>query len=187
MRYVGEMTPVGKIISEVRKFDHQFFSVIERIVETPDGIIRDPQLLWDRGKKQFAVVVAIDTEGRYVLVEEPKYGQMCIMISTPTGGIEKGEKPLDAAKRELLEETGYVSDKWITPNISPITEFADKTDGGEHLFFYALGARKHTEAGTNQKTITVDRSEIMTSLIPNGVVPAMSIAALLLIPELVKI
>ena len=34
------------------------------------------------------------------------------MIEIPAGGFERGEEGLEVAKRELLEETGYISDDW---------------------------------------------------------------------------
>lgn len=34
-------------------------------------------------------------------------------FSFPWGGLESGEDPLDGARREFLEETGYASDTWI--------------------------------------------------------------------------
>ena len=181
MRDEGEKTVVGTIVSERAVFEHPFFTVIERVVMTPEGVTREPQLLWDRRGKNFVIVVATDEEGRYVLVAERKFGQMRQFISTPTGGIKRGETPLEAGKRELLAETGYESDSWSEPSVFPLIDFADKTDGGEHVILYATGARKVAEPrDPGQKLVLTDKHKLLTRIIPLGFMPAMSIAALLM-------
>lgn len=65
-----------------------------------------------------AAVVAIDAEGHVILKEEYRYACRKSMIEIPAGMIENEEDPLTAAKRELLEETGYASDDWQEFGIS---------------------------------------------------------------------
>lgn len=57
-------------------------------------------------------VVAISEEGQLILVKQYRHGTDEITLETPAGAIEKGEVPLAAAKRELEEETGYISNDW---------------------------------------------------------------------------
>jgi 8-oxo-dGDP phosphatase len=52
-------------------------------------------------------VVAIDTEDHVLLVRQYRHGLGCVTLGLPAGSIEPGEPMLDAAARELLEETGY--------------------------------------------------------------------------------
>jgi len=58
-------------------------------------------------------VVAITPERALVLVEQFRFGINQIVTELPAGLIDDGEKSLQAAKRELLEETGYTARKWI--------------------------------------------------------------------------
>jgi 8-oxo-dGTP pyrophosphatase MutT (NUDIX family) len=57
-------------------------------------------------------VVAIDTEDKVILVGQYRYPTDMYSWEIPEGGGEDGESPLDAAKRELLEETGVVAANW---------------------------------------------------------------------------
>lgn len=57
-------------------------------------------------------VVAITEDDQIVLVKQYRFGQDEITIETPAGAVNRGEDPLVGAKRELEEETGYISDEW---------------------------------------------------------------------------
>ena len=52
-------------------------------------------------------VVALTPEGRIVLVNQFRFGANALSLEIPGGVIERGEEPLAAGLRELLEETGY--------------------------------------------------------------------------------
>lgn len=57
-------------------------------------------------------VVALTPDRRSVMVEQYRFGISDCTIETPGGMVDAGETPLAAAKRELMEETGYTSDQW---------------------------------------------------------------------------
>jgi 8-oxo-dGTP pyrophosphatase MutT (NUDIX family) len=58
-------------------------------------------------------VVCATPDRELVLVEQYRHGIGRMSIECPAGAVEPGEHPLDAARRELLEETGYASDHWV--------------------------------------------------------------------------
>lgn len=69
-----------------------------------------------------ALVIAV--VGDKILIQEQeqpaKFGPF---LSLPGGRLEEGEEPLDGAKREFLEETGYVSDDWeLWKQFSPFSK-----------------------------------------------------------------
>ena len=88
----------------------------------PDGELGGPYYTYSR--KNYAVIVATDTEGRFICVQQFRSGLGRVTTEFPAGGLERegekqygpdeeGQEPaLEAAQRELLEETGYVSAEW---------------------------------------------------------------------------
>lgn len=83
-----------------------------RVLELRDVAFRHPK----RGtQKDFLVahapdwvnVVARTPEGRLVLVRQFRFGSNALSLEVPGGVMEKGEEPVQAGVRELLEETGY--------------------------------------------------------------------------------
>lgn len=58
-------------------------------------------------------VVAIDSDDRIVLIKQYRHGIRSVTFEIPGGMVDTGESPLEGAKRELLEETGFISDEWV--------------------------------------------------------------------------
>jgi 8-oxo-dGTP pyrophosphatase MutT (NUDIX family) len=57
-------------------------------------------------------LVAIDPDGLCVMIRQYRFGVGYTTLETPGGMVDAGEDSATAAARELLEETGYASDKW---------------------------------------------------------------------------
>jgi 8-oxo-dGTP pyrophosphatase MutT (NUDIX family) len=63
--------------------------------------------------RAWANVVALTKNGDVVLVRQYRHGVCDVLWEFPGGVVEEGEDPMDGAKRELLEETGYTSSNLI--------------------------------------------------------------------------
>lgn len=60
-------------------------------------------------------VIALDKNGRTILIRQHRYGSRRPELEIPGGAMDSRDRnPLAAAKRELKEETGYVSAKWFS-------------------------------------------------------------------------
>jgi ADP-ribose pyrophosphatase len=108
----------------------QFLTVEQHEVQLPDGRVI-PDWSWII-TPDFANVLAETFDGKFLCFRQTKYALDGISLAPVGGYLEPGEEPLAAAKRELLEETGYGSSHWI--DLGRYVVDANRGAGHAHLF-----------------------------------------------------
>jgi ADP-ribose diphosphatase len=98
-----------KIISSVQKYKNDLFSVTEEHAVDPSGFEIRRAIVHHVGS---AVMMAMDEHDRILLVRQYRLPARSYLWELPAGRLDKNETPLQAAKRELVEETGYRAKSW---------------------------------------------------------------------------
>lgn len=141
----------------------------------PDGKVFEP--FYSYSRRDYVVIVASDMEGKYLCVRQFRQGIKKVTTEFPAGGIERkdgkeygedkeisAENALLAAKRELLEETGYESDDW--KHLLTVPSNATMADNYAHLYV-ARNCRKVSEQSLdvteflNVKKFTIEEMDEM--------------------------
>src|SRR3954467_5869680 len=79
-------------------------------VKLPDGRVVDDYL--QVRMPGFALVFATTTHGKIICISQYKHGPRRVSLTLPAGHVEEGEDSMQAAQRELLEETGFRAERY---------------------------------------------------------------------------
>ena len=91
-------------------YEGGFIRVHKDSVLLPDGAVTSREYITHPGA---VAVLAMLDNGNLVMERQYRYAPQREFIELPAGKIDHGEDILICAKRELLEETGYVAKEWI--------------------------------------------------------------------------
>ena len=137
-----------KTLESTMAFDERWYQLRKDRVELPDGNVLDDYYVSVRA--DIAVVVAVSNEGTVPLVRQYKHGVQSITLEFPAGAFSDEERPLRAAHRELMEETGWTSEAFDA--IAVLFDDATKNTSRVHVFVATEAGRTATQRldGTEQ-------------------------------------
>ena len=141
--------------------DYRVFSV-ERVRSTHETSSREG-IFSVIHSSDWVNVLAITADAQVILIRQFRHGTQANTTEIPGGMVDPGEDPLSAAKRELAEETGYRSNRWLCLGAS---EPNPAIQSNECFMFLALDARQ-TEAQNLDTNEVIDVSLHPLEKIPN--------------------
>ena len=99
----------GKLTKEEILYSGDFINLIKEVYSLSNNKTITREKIVKNGGKDSVIIVATDSNGNYILTFQTRINDK-IIAEFSSGYIKNGEDVIEAAKRELKEETGYVSD-----------------------------------------------------------------------------
>ena len=124
-------------------------------------------------------VIAITKDGHFVMERQYRHALGRTSYELPSGVMEQGEEPLEAIKRELLEETGYGGGEWR--HLMDISANSSTMNNMTHCFL-ATGVEKisepHLDDTEELEVYLLSREKVWELLKTNQFVQALMVAPL---------
>ncbi len=131
-----------KTVRSERKYDGKIIDLVVDVVEYPSGRQTIREVVKHPGG---AVIVPLLEDGTVLLVRQYRHPLASVITELPAGKLDQGEDPLNCARRELREETGYTADQLM--HLSSIHTTPGVCDEILHIYL-ATGL---TPAGSGQQ------------------------------------
>jgi 8-oxo-dGTP pyrophosphatase MutT (NUDIX family) len=167
------------LLSRKTVLDRHWLRVSEDRVLLPNGTIIDEFHLLN--SPPWAAVIALTLDAQLVLVEQYRHGLGGTSLELPSGVIDPSELPIEAARRELREETGFAA-----LEMHPLTELAPEPSRATHRahFFVAVGAsqvgRAQPEASEVIRVKLLPVVKVLEEIEAGRIMHAAHVAAILL-------
>jgi ADP-ribose pyrophosphatase len=128
---MSEIKP-WKTLETTTVYENARFKINNEICQLPDGVILQNYFVEE--SRDWVIIFCVNKAGEVVLVKQYRQGSKEITLELTGGFIERHDiNPTEAARRELMEETGYASD--IMEEIATWTINPAATANKAHIFF----------------------------------------------------
>ncbi len=141
----------------------KYLTVEDHTIQLPDGrtIEQWPWLI----TPDYVNMAVVTTDKQFLCFRQTKYAVPGVTLAVVGGYLEPGEDPLEAAQRELLEETGYAADTWTA--LGRYAVDGNRGAGVAHLFI-AHNARRVAEINADdleeQEMLLLSAAQVRAAL-----------------------
>ena len=172
MRTVGPYS----VVDTKDIYTNPWISVHEDRVIRPDGAAAVFGIV---EMKAGSSVLALDNNGDVLLIREFKYAVERETLEVISGGVEIGESPLEAAKRELREEAGYEASEWL--DLGAIDPFTTAIRSRNYMFMalHLTRVERQLDEGEILETVRVPLSEAVRMVLASEITHGASCTLLL--------
>ncbi|HWO12401.1 MAG TPA: NUDIX hydrolase [Polyangiaceae bacterium] len=166
------------VLSRTLLLERTYLRVREDRVRLGDGREIDDFCVVE--SPDWAAVLCLTDDERVPLVRQYRHGIGKVSWELPAGALEPGEEPLAGARRELLEETGFVATSWeplLLASVDPARQASCA-----HFYFarggHAAGAPT-LDATEELETVLVGKAELLAMIDRGELLHGVHIAAIL--------
>src|SRR6266545_667217 len=100
---------IAEVLSTKVLQSYRIFAIVEQELRLPSGRTVVRQVVHHPGA---VLIMPQLADGRMVLIAQYRFAVRETLLEFPAGTLESGEAPLECARRELIEETGYRAEHW---------------------------------------------------------------------------
>ena len=165
-----------------RLLANRYFSLRSDRLRLPDGGIKDPYFVLER--PDAAIIVPITANDEVVLVRQYRPPLEIMELGLPAGLVEEGERPQEAARRELAEETGHTGGEWEP--LGTLASSPSLKDNWAYLFL-ARGVEETTAPDPDEhelvEVVRVPVAELRGLVHSDNIVSSSGVAAVMLALE----
>jgi 8-oxo-dGTP pyrophosphatase MutT (NUDIX family) len=167
--------PPWRVESKDTLLENAWFSVLHQKVRKPCGTISDYYTLGFAGPSVGVIARRGDS---YLLIHQYRFIVDEYVWAIPSGGVDKGETPAEAARRELIEETGYRASRIV--HLFGYYPSYGATDQRFELFL-ADGVEESDTRFDPNETLGVgwfSRAQVIEMIVRNQIVDGLSLTPL---------
>ena len=172
-----------KTLSSQLIYDGQIVKLRVDTVQTPDGRKTTREII---ERNDCVAIIAIDNNDNVLLVNQFRKAVGKELLEIPAGGIDPGENPEDAVRREMQEETGFLPQK-----IEQLSGFYSAPGySSEYLYLYLatdlVPSQLYAEDTEGISLVRMPTSQIRRLLTSGEICDGKSVAGLLAYLEYLK-
>ena len=167
-----------KLISSEVMYEGNVVQVRHDVIELENGVVANRDVVCHPGGVGIALE---DDDGKFFMVKQFRYAIQEETLEFPAGKIENNEDPLEAAKREIIEETGYEGEGFIPlGKIVPTPAYDNEVI---HIFYAKKGLflGQNLDEDESLNTLTMGFEDISQEIRAGNIVDAKTIGMMQLI------